>query len=86
MGEDAIDVADAERTEHQDPPAIAGLAQFDALLDVGHGEPLGAGLAQRPGDGYGAVAVGVGLYYGEDAGRVAGPAAARRLRSASRAR
>ena len=72
MGEEAVEIADAERAEDQDAAADAGLAQLDAFLDVGHREPRRAGLAQRPRHRHGAVPVGVGLDDGDDAGARAG--------------
>ena len=80
VAEHAVDVADTERAEHQDRPAITGLAQLDPLLDVGDREPLGPGLRERAGDGYGPVAVGVGLDDRKDARRGAGRRRPRRLR------
>ena len=38
MIEHAVEIADAERAEDQDRRANAGLAQIDALFDVGHGQ------------------------------------------------
>ena len=67
VGEDAADVAHAERAEDEDAPAIAGLAQLDALLEIGDREPLRSRLAQRAGHAHRAVPVGVGLDHGEDA-------------------
>ena len=69
--DDALEIADAERTEHEDRGADTGLPQGDPLLDVGAGEHRGAfGLERQP-DLRGAVAVGVRLDDGDD-GRAAG--------------
>jgi hypothetical protein len=64
-----VGIADAERAEHQDVGTHAGLAERRALLDVGAGQEVGAGVLERPADLRGAVAVRVGLDDADDAGR-----------------
>ena len=61
--------------EHEDLRLNVGFAQLDRLFGGGDGEP-GEGIGasgslgfERPGDRHGAVAVSVGLDYGEDLGR-----------------
>ena len=50
--------------EHHDGRADAGLAQFDALIQRGHGETVGQ-IGQRTGAAHGTVAVGIGFHHGE---------------------
>ena len=67
--EQAIEIADAQRAEHQNLGADAGGPQRRAFLDVGAGQQIGAGLFERARHLAGAVAVGVRLDDGDHAGR-----------------
>ena len=65
--EQAVEIADAERAEHQDLGPHAGGAQHRSFLDVGAGEQIGAGLLERARHLARAVPVGVRLDDGNDA-------------------
>ena len=74
--EQAVEVADAERAEHEDLCPHAGLAQRVPFFDVGAGQQIGARILERQRHLRGAVSVRVGLHHRNHAG-----APARRPRS-----
>ena len=80
--EDAVEVADAERAEHEDCGPHAGRPQHDAFLDVGAREHRGARLLERERHRSRAVPVGVRLDDGDDAGGAAAPGPSARRASA----
>ena len=65
--EDAVEIADAQRAEHQDLGADAGGPQRGALLDVGAREQVCSRILERPGHLRRAMTVGVRLHDGDDA-------------------
>ena len=67
--EHAVDIADAQRAEHEDLGADPGAAQHNRLFDVGAGKNPGAGLLKRERHRRCTVPVGVGLDDGDDARR-----------------
>ena len=70
--EQPVEIADAQRAEHQDRHAHAGPPKDDALFDVGAGQHRRARLLERERHARRAMAVGVGLDDGDDAGDVGG--------------
>ena len=73
--EHTVEIADAQRAEHQDRRVDAGFPEIDALFDVRHREHDRAGRLERRRDPARAVAVGVGLDDGDDSRRQRGTAA-----------
>ncbi len=67
--EEAVEIADAQRPEHQDLRAHAGLAQRVPLLDVGAGHQIGARLFERQRHLSRSVSVGIGFHDGDHARR-----------------
>ena len=70
--EQAVEIADAERAEHQDVGLHAGGAQHRSFFDVGAGKEIGAGILERARHLARAVPVGVRLDDGNDARRRVG--------------
>ena len=66
--EEPIEVADAQRAEHQNGRAHAGAAQHDRLLDVGAREQIRARRFERERHALGSMAIGVGLDHGDHPG------------------
>ena len=69
MVEHAVEVADTERAKHEDRRPDPRLPQHDRLLDIRAGKHGGAGILERARDLGRAVAVGIGLDDGDEAGR-----------------
>ena len=64
--EQAVEIADAQRAEHENRHAHAGLPEHDALFDIGARQHRRARLLERERDAWRAVTVGVGLDDGDD--------------------
>ena len=75
VDEHPVEIADAERAEHENARTRPRFAQLDALLDVSDRQPAGARLLERTRDADGAVAVGIGFDDRDDAGGIGRSAA-----------
>ena len=67
--EQPVEVADAQRAEHEDRHRHARAAEDDPFFDIRARQHRRARLLEREGDALRAVAVGVGFDDGDDAGR-----------------